>query len=39
MDRPGAAVPQLRTSLRTSGSPFDAEYKEEARALLSDLTD
>jgi hypothetical protein len=39
MDRPGAAVSQLRTSLRTSGSPFDAEYKEEARVLLSDLTD
>jgi hypothetical protein len=38
MDRPDAARPQLRECLDTSGSPFDAEYKREARALLADLT-
>lgn len=38
MDRPDAARPQLRQCLDTSGSPFDAEYKREARALLADLS-
>jgi len=37
MDRSDAAVSQLRKSLQTSGSPFDAEYKEEARALLQEI--
>lgn len=37
MNRPDAACPQLRKCLSTSGSPFDAEYKREARALLDKL--
>lgn len=34
MDQPAAARSQLRKCLATSGSPFDAEYKKEARSLL-----
>lgn len=34
MDRDSAARRELRRALHTSGSPFDAEHKEEARALL-----
>lgn len=37
MDRPNAARPQLRKCLITSGSPFDAEYKREARSLLKNV--
>jgi len=37
MDRPEAARPQLRKCLATSGSPFDAEYKREARSLLANI--
>jgi len=37
MDREEDARDQLRRALATSGSPFEAEHKREARALLSEL--
>ena len=37
VDRPKAAHAQLQKCLATSGSPFDAEYKSEARTLLQKI--
>ena len=37
MDREDDARRQLHRALNTSGSPFEAEHKREARALLSEL--
>lgn len=37
MDRPDAARRQFQIALETSGSPFDAEYKREARSLLRQM--
>ena len=37
MDRQEDARSQLRKCLATSGSPFDAEYKREARSLLEEI--
>lgn len=37
MDRPELAHTQFQAVLKTSGSPFDAEYKREARSLLAEM--